>query len=147
MDSKSYVFIADEHEKCTTLHTVLYCEDRYEGGLKNMKLTVEKIIPDMLLAQDSESSLNLYGARYLLGMFLRIFSRTGEVNQDCLYEILQMDLDQAGEFLKEDSGTKHDSALLNTVPCDNVGPTLATLQMMIHAYLSEHASELVNSGV
>lgn len=102
-----------------------------------MNLTAKNIIPDMSFASDGEVGLNLNGARYMLDKFFCRFSRAGVVNMDCLYEILQMDLDLAREFLKDDSSTNDDRDLLNPVVCDEAGQTLATLQMMIHAYLSE----------
>lgn len=108
-----------------------------------MTLTAKEIIPDMSFVSDGEVGLNLYGARYMLEKFLRIFSRKGVVNQDCLYEILEMDLDQAREFLIGDSSTNADSALPDPAICEKAGQTLAALQMMIHAYLNE---QIVNSS-
>ncbi len=99
-----------------------------------MKLTAEEIIPDMLFASDGEVDLNLCGARYMLDKFLRIFSRAGKVNRDCLHKILQMDLEQAREFFKDD--TNADDSI-NPVLSDEADSILATVQMMVQAYLSE----------
>lgn len=102
-----------------------------------MTLTVKEIIPDMSFASDGEVGLNLYGARYMLEKFFGIFSSKGLVNQDCLYEILEMDLDQAREFLSGDSSTNADTASLDPAVFEKAGQTLAALQMMIHVYLNE----------
>ena len=102
-----------------------------------MKLTAKEIIPDMSFASDGEVDLNLYGARYMLEKFLGIFGSKGMVNQDCLFEILEMDLDQARDFLIGDAGTNADRAVPDPAVCEKVGQTLATLQMMIHVYLNE----------
>jgi hypothetical protein len=107
-----------------------------------MELTAKEIISDMLSASNGEVGLKLYGARYMLEKFFCIFSRKGEVNQDCLYEILEMDLDQARAFLIDDSGTNADRALPEPAVYEKAGQALAALQMMIHAYLNE---QTVNS--
>ncbi len=102
-----------------------------------MKLTAKEIIPDMSFASDGEVAMNLYGARYMLDKFLLLFSRADVVNRDCLYEILQMDLDQAREFLKDDTNTDDSIYFLNPVLSDEADHVFATMQMMLHAYLSE----------
>lgn len=102
-----------------------------------MELTAKKIIPERSVASDDEVGLNLYGARYLLDKFLLIFSRNGEANQDCLFEILKMDLDKACDFLKSNCGAKAESALLDPALRQKIGQTLAAMQMMIHVYLEE----------
>lgn len=112
-----------------------------------MKLTAKQIIPDVSIVSDGEVGLNLYGARYMLEKFLLKFNRNGVAGQECLYEILEMDLDQARAFLKSDAGANTDgtsltdSASLDPAMFEKAGQTLAALQMMIHAYLNE---EMVN---
>ncbi|MGD9367386.1 MAG: hypothetical protein PVH87_16930 [Desulfobacteraceae bacterium] len=102
-----------------------------------MKQTVKEIIPDMSFASDGELGLNLYGARYMLEKFLLKFNRKGVANRECLYEILEMDLDQARAFLRNDTGSNTDRASLDPAIWEKAGQTLAALQMMIHAYLNE----------
>lgn len=98
-----------------------------------MSLTANEIIPDITLTLYADMGLNLLGARHMLDKFLRVFGRTGEADQFCLFDILQMDIDEAREFLKEDSRAYDD----DPTSTDENGQILAALQMMIHGYLSE----------
>jgi hypothetical protein len=108
-----------------------------------MGLTVKETISDMLSASDSEVGLKLYGARYMLERFFHIFRRKGLADQDCLYEILSMDIDQARKFLTCDSNINSERASLDPAICEKAGQTLAVLQMVIHIYLSE---QIANSS-
>jgi len=105
-----------------------------------MTFTAKEIIPDRLLTSDMEIGQNLYSARHILDNFLHVLSRTGEVNVGGLYEILEMDLDQARDFLKDHPNTNNARYLLNPVVYNKAGHLLFTMQMMLRAYLSEQVA-------
>lgn len=102
-----------------------------------MKLTAQEILPDAMFKSYADTGLNLYGARDMLEKFFRIFERQGELDWHCLLDILQMDLTQAGELLKDDSSAGDDRTAPNPAAGDGTGQILGALQMMLHAYLSE----------
>jgi len=102
-----------------------------------MNITASDIIPDRILTEDDEVGFNLYGARCLLDKFLYKFSRTGDVNPNCLYEILDMDLEQARTFLQGHAGAGKDCIALDTAAYSELSQILAALQMMIHSYLND----------
>ena len=108
-----------------------------------MKITANEIIPDILLTTDSEVGLNLSGARYLLHNFLKEVSRTNEVNPDCLYEILNMNLEQAKMLIDGDTNAIAGCTPLNTAAGGDIGHVLASLQLMIHSYLIDHMTSTV----
>lgn len=112
-----------------------------KGGLKKMELTAIEIIPDRSIGSDGEVGLNLYGARYLLDKFLLIFNRKGAAKPDCLFEILQMDVNKACEFLKSNCGANAERVTQDPVLRQKIGQTLAAMQMMIHVYLDEQMAK------